>query len=334
MNSKRILNLIISNWPVKALSLGAALFLFFFHRVSTLETRTLAVPLRIENAGGMVATNNYPKTIRVTFRGDRKLMDPITENDVEAFLDLLYCNTPGSYTIPVGLVKKGNALDIDPLEIICEPQEIRIVLDELASKTIPVKTVVSGSTAEGYELTQTRISPQTVMASGPISMLVKTPEFFTESAKLDGHSETFTTTLKIINNEPLIELTGGRTVEFTAEIHPVIPSKLYENVPFMLINLSAGLTANIRTPSAAVLVRAQNRAQLEALTTEHIGALLDASEITEAGIYRLQPHLEIGSANTGENGAPSEGLAKEPAQQPYTVVSVSPEFAEVEITQP
>ncbi|MDR0539813.1 MAG: hypothetical protein LBG74_04835 [Spirochaetaceae bacterium] len=350
MNSKRILNAFVSNWPVKALSLAGALFLFFFHRANTLDSRTLSVALRVENAGNMIPVNNYPKTIRITFRGERKFMDSITENDIDAFLDLLYCNTPGSYTLPVGIVKKGNALDADPLEIMCDPQEIRVDLDEAASKMIPVQAVISGAVPANYELVSTRVAPAVVMVNGPESMLIKTESLSTEPVKIDNRTETFVMTLRIINNEPLLELLGNKTVEFTAEIQPAVSGKRFE-LPVQVHNLNAAWKAQSKSSHAEVFVQADSPSALSTLNAEMLTLFVNAAGINKEGEYQLPLDVELVLPQlpdeTPEANAIDETDAKtlaetvdSPSQQDarkilggYTVVKISPDYIDIQITK-
>ena len=349
MKTNRLFQIIIKNWPAKVLSFAGALVLLQFHRINTLDTRTLSIPLRLENSGDMIPINNYPKTIRVTFRGEKRLMDPITENDIDAFLDLLYCNTAGTYTLPVGIIKKGNALDLDPLEITPDPQNIRLELDVSVTKTLPVQPNITGALPDGYELVSTRVAPQDVQVSGPASMLKKNITLSTEAISLDGKVHDFSLSVRVTNKEPLIDLIGSRTVEFSAGIRRIAPTRRIDNIAIQWINLDDAFSAELKTHLGSVLVQANTVSALNALDPNGVSIIVDCADIKADGVYRLPanvvlpvPHGHVpeskdavaGAADlaqdTAEGAAPPQsttGIATE-----ITVITSTPEFVEITVT--
>jgi hypothetical protein len=331
LKTKAALNLLIVNWPAKVLSLLGALLLFQFHRANTLDTRTLSVPLRIENAGDMIPVNNYQKMVRVTFRGDRRQMDPITENDVDAFLDLLYCSTPGTYTLPVGLLKKGNALNIDTLEIITDPLDVRLELDHIGSKNIPVKPDILGALPEQYELVSTSIHPAVVVVSGPQSLLKKMSFLSTEAVNLEGKTESFTATLRIVNNEPLLDLPGNKTAEFSAFIRGVIPGRRFDVISARPVNVAGALQAQIVPAGVSVYVQSENDAALQALDESSLLVTVDCAGIEENGSYTLPVQVTV-LAPGGWGDVDDGGGAQDAGGQRFSVVKVLPEYVEVTIS--
>ena len=334
MKSNRLLKIIIKNWPAKVLSFAGALILLQFHRINTLDTRTLSIPLRLENSGDMIPINNYPKTIRVTFRGEKRLMDPITENDIDTFLDLLYCNTAGTYTLPVGILKKGNALDLDPLEITPDPQNIRLELDVSITKTLPVQPNITGALPDGYELVSARVVPQDVQVSGPESMLKKNITLSTEVISLDGKNRNFSVTVRVTNKEPLVELIGSRTVEFSASIRPILPARRIDNIAIQLINLNAAFSAELKTHLGSVLVQAPAAAVLDALEPGAISIIVDCADIQADGVYRLPVHIVLPvPSGLSQESMDKGGWGVPPQSAPeLTVVSAAPEFVEITVT--
>ncbi|MDR2490064.1 MAG: hypothetical protein LBD20_01525 [Spirochaetaceae bacterium] len=338
MKSNRLLKIIIKNWPAKVLSFAGALVLLQFHRINTLDTRTLSIPLRLENSGDMIPINNYPKTIRVTFRGEKRLMDPITENDIDAFLDLLYCNTAGAYTLPVGIIKKGNALDLDPLEITPDPQNVRLELDISVTKTLSVQPNITGALPDGYELVSARIVPQDVQVSGPASMLKKNITLSTEAISLDGKVHDFSLTVRITNKEPLVDLIGSRTVEFSAGIRQITPVRRIDNIAIQLKNLGEAFSAELKTHLGFVLVQAQTVSVLDTLDAAAVSIIVDCVDITAAGVYRLPVQIVLpvpqGLAPESTDGAAGAwGTAAAQSAAEITVVTSAPEFVEITVAE-
>ena len=51
MNKKRLLDKILDNWPAKVICLIIAIFLYFFHQASLIDSKTFVVPLQIIENG-------------------------------------------------------------------------------------------------------------------------------------------------------------------------------------------------------------------------------------------------------------------------------------------
>jgi len=220
INSK-LLAKIIEKWPAKVLSLAAALIITIFYRMNTLETRFISVPLLLESSDLLIPASSYASTVRVSLRGEAGSINPIFEEDIEAYIDLKKYPAEGVYRVPVQIRKKGNALGVEPLEISVVPIEINLVLEQRTIKNIPVYPVFSGNIAEGYELIGQSIIPTEVIAEGPKSSLEAIFEFNTETIILDGRFENFTVMANIKNDNPQIIIHGSRICEYRGTIRRI-----------------------------------------------------------------------------------------------------------------
>ena len=218
MNRAKLLSLITNKWPVKVLSLAAAIIISVFYRLNTLETRFFTVPLLVESSEILVPSAVFETSARVSIRGEAEDVQLILEEDIEAYIDLGRYLSEGSYRVPVQIRKKGSALGVEPLEISVKPVEIPIVLENRITRNIPVFPVFSGTVAEGYELTYQTIIPGSVIVEGPRSAMENHIEFNTETINLDRRYEDFSIIVNIINNYPLFTILGSRIFEFRGSI--------------------------------------------------------------------------------------------------------------------
>ena len=115
MRSKGLFKRLLSKWPVKVLSLAAALLLFFFYRLNRLEDRYISVPLTVSMNDEYVLASQSPRSVRVTLRGEANALASIQEDDVRASLDLNAFRVEGHYRAPVQMERTGTALGVDPL---------------------------------------------------------------------------------------------------------------------------------------------------------------------------------------------------------------------------
>ncbi|MDR0463529.1 MAG: hypothetical protein LBG94_00270 [Treponema sp.] len=218
MNRVKLLEMITDKWPVKVLSLAAAILISVFYRMNTLETRFFTVPIIIESSEILVPAEAYSSSVRISLRGEAEGIQQILEEDIEAFIDLGRYPAEGSYRVPVQIRKKGSALGIELLEISVIPTEIPVVLEQKITRNIPVFPDFSGTVAEGYELTYQSLIPGSVVIEGPRSILNSHISFITETINLDRRYDDFSIIVSIINNNPLITIHGSKMLEFRGYI--------------------------------------------------------------------------------------------------------------------
>jgi len=214
MNSRELLVKITEKWPVKILSIAAAIFISVLYKMNTLETRSFSAPLHVESANILIPASSYPQAVKINLRGEKNSIYPILEEDIEAFIDLGKYSSENSYRIPVQTRKKGSALGIEPLEITVEPVDIYIKLENKISRSIKVSPSFRGFLAEGYEMTDQLIIPSSITAEGPRSNVDALQEFDTGIVDLEGRYENFSIMINIINNDPLIVTHGSRMIEY------------------------------------------------------------------------------------------------------------------------
>ena len=221
MNFGKILIKITEKWPAKVLSLAAALLISIFYRLNTLETRDIIVPLKSEVTANLIPVNSITNTVRVTLRGESNNILTLTEDDIEAFIDLKRYEKEGTFRVPIQIRKTGNALGVEPLEISVSPAEIYVTLEEKVSRSVHVFPVFSGNTAAGFTITSQSISPESVIAEGPVSSLDSLREFSTETIDLEGRNAGFTIYVPIKNENPNITIYGNRLIEFSCTINRI-----------------------------------------------------------------------------------------------------------------
>jgi YbbR domain-containing protein len=217
LNREKILLKITEKWPVKIISIAAALVISVFYKMNTIETRYITVPLVVEPNKTFVSVSAFANSVRVSLRGETSI-NSIDEEDIEAFIDLKKYNEEGTFWVPIQIRRNGTALAVDPLEITVFPMETQIMLEQKDIRNIPVFPVFEGTIAQGFEMTRQSIVPSYVSAEGPSSSLGNQYEFLTEPIDIDRRYEDFSVLVNIVNNDPLIKIHGDRTVEYSASI--------------------------------------------------------------------------------------------------------------------
>lgn len=213
MRSKKLIERIFADWPAKVLSLGAALLLFFFYQLNRLEERYLSVPLEVAVGDEFVPASQYPRSVRITLRGESKSLSTIKESDISAAIDLTAFRSEGSYRVPIQVERKGGALGVDPLEIHVDPTEVPVTLERRLFRFIPVSPSFKGALQSGYELESFEIEPPEIEISGPAGTVGRIVDLKTEAIDLSSRSADFTVKVKIVNKDPFISISGAGVVD-------------------------------------------------------------------------------------------------------------------------
>jgi YbbR domain-containing protein len=219
--NRKQLEKITEKWPVKVLSVAAALILSIFHSMNTLESRFFSSPLHVETNDTLVPANSFTQTIRVSLRGEANSIFPILEDDIETYIDLGKYTSEGLHKIPVQIRRNGSALGVQPLEVSVDPIEISVKLERKIIRNINVAPVFQGNIAEGYELTSQTIIPASVIAEGPRIGIEALYEFNTGTIDLNGRYEDFSVIVNIINDDPFIVIHGNRMIEYRGTIRRI-----------------------------------------------------------------------------------------------------------------
>ena len=217
----KLLQKITEKWPVKVLSVAAALVISIFYRMNTLETRFFSAPLRVISNETLVPVSSVTNSVRISLRGETDGIQPIMEEDIEVYIDLSKYTAEGSYSVPVQIRKKSSALGVAPLEISVLPVEVHLDLELKVTRSIPVFPILTGVIAQGYELGDHQIIPDAIIAEGPRRALEEIREFNTDIVDIDRRYENFSVRVNIINNNPLIVIHGDRMVEYRGTINRI-----------------------------------------------------------------------------------------------------------------
>jgi len=218
LNNAKLFGKITEKWPVKVLSLAAALIIFAFNTIrTTKEERSFMVPLLLESNERFIPVSSF---VNISLSGERNTITSISEGDIEAYVDLSKYTKEGKYKVPVQTRKKGNAVGVEPFQINFSPTEIQLELEEKTSRSIPVFPVFEGTIAQDYELTGWSIFPETVTAEGSRKALDSQKEFNTDTIDLEGRFEDITAYVKI-NVNPNITILGSNMVEYRGTVRRI-----------------------------------------------------------------------------------------------------------------
>ena len=125
-------------------------------------------PEVITNAGKSYQILDDTKTITVTIKARRKVLDEIKSSYIMATADLREMQDS---SVPIRVKVMGFEGNYESAT--AYPQNIQVSVENTMKKTFPITTVANGTTRDGYVVGSMTSSPKTVDISGPESAVTK-----------------------------------------------------------------------------------------------------------------------------------------------------------------
>lgn len=135
------------------------------------EVLTYPSPIQLEIVGqntNFLITNDYSKQIELTLRAPRSIWEQLTANEdsIRAVVDL------SGYGVGEHTLTPQIQINLEPVKIVsATPSTIKITLEELISRTVPVRVQINGQPSIGYQEGQHSFSPNEVTITGPKSLV-------------------------------------------------------------------------------------------------------------------------------------------------------------------
>ncbi|MDR0409885.1 MAG: hypothetical protein LBH18_05760 [Spirochaetaceae bacterium] len=294
LNINKIIKIFTVNSPAKILSLALAMFLFMFHNINLLKTKTISSKLETDGAG-LIITNTIPENVSVKLRGNESDISGISGNDIITFIDLSAYKEKGVYHVPVKIIKSGVTLDMDTLDLSIEPTDILVHLDKPALKTLKISPNVFGKLAPGYDFISESLEPEQVQIEGPESMINTVSEITTEPLDISGRYQDFSLLLNLAPPGPFFTFRGESSVEYNASIRERSMQKQFSDIPVVAANLPENFTAKI-LPETGSLTLSGAYTDVIAFVPWKYTLSVDCSAITAEGNYELSVKTAIGNS--------------------------------------
>ncbi len=286
MRSRAVLERILHNWPVKIISVAAAVLLFFFYRVSSLEEIFFNVPLTVRFHENYTSAGSYPETVRVIIRGRDEDIKLILEDEIDAFVDYSEFEDEGLFIQSVQIKKSGFATQVKPLEMRVEPRELELLLELLMVKSLTVVPTVIGYPEKGYELIQDFITPSSVEVYGSRSKIENLKEIHTEEIDISSKIADFSTRVRLKKTDSSINISGGDIVEFSASIKEISVVRTLSGVDIITLDLDNGL--QIGGFEGLYTMEIQGKMlELEKYIPDDFRLTVDCSTLKKPGSYNL-----------------------------------------------
>lgn len=303
MKTNVILSRLLSNWSVKILSVAAAVVLYLFYRIGSLDERYFSVPIALHVNADFVATDISSRSARINLRGAEDEIFLIFEDDVEAYVDVSDHQSEGLFKSPVLIRKKGSA-ETAEVEIKVDPLRATVTLERKVTKELEVKPEINGYPATGFELVQYLITPNIVEIVGPRTRVDAIIELQTTEIDLTGKTEDFTIMLPIAIADEMIDIVGSANVEVHGIVREAIVHRTFEVVNIQYVNLPSSLEQR-GAPETGTLRLTGPQLVIESLRLGELRLVVDCGGIQQSGAYEVNVEPRIPRRVTVESYEPS-----------------------------
>ncbi|MEA5002426.1 MAG: CdaR family protein [Christensenella sp.] len=251
----------IHNWKMKVGAVVFAFILWSFMIASTNPymsktfasipvTYTAADELKQNNLTTTVPLSDLLKTAEVTASAPADALQYLTENMIQASVDLSSIKTPGEYTLQVNAIPMLKDCKITKVT----PSSITVVVEEIVSKEVPVEVKTTGSEKDWLYYGEPVLSEAFVTVTGAQSNVEKVAKAvctvdigdLTESAKA-SYKVSFVNDKDEEQESNLFSGVPSVIVEM-----PVYPKKLVAIDTTAIQNTTTGLAAGYKITNVSV----------------------------------------------------------------------------------
>jgi YbbR domain-containing protein len=171
---------------------------------------------------GLKVMSNVPSSVTLKLLAPQTVCNELRSqpDSVNAWVDLTGLKA-GEFDVPVQVQISQSLVR----QVSQDPEILKITLEELVSQEFPVTLAVTGEAPLGYKSGTPKIDPETVLISGPHSLVTKVKEA-RAAINIDGATQTITQTVAV---SPVDE--SGRVVTGIA----VSPSSVTVTQPINLL---------------------------------------------------------------------------------------------------
>jgi YbbR domain-containing protein len=227
---------------------------------------------------------------QVYLEGPRDIVDTIRPNEVTVFADMK--------GVESGVRVKQLMIDMSRLPSsvkgVVEPREVRVHVERVIEKEVPVKPRFDGEPPPGYEVIGWQITPPIVRIGGAESRVHDINEVSTETVRLTGHTEPFSENVAIDIGSASVNITdqSPRKVMLAVTVSEQRVERTLAGLPVTIINAPGGAAA---IPKTVAVTLYGPRSLAEAITPADVSVVVDyRSEPTDP--HRFAPEVRLAAS--------------------------------------
>ena len=285
---------IFENLGFKIVAVVMALLLWFHVATEKVYEYTKSFPVKISNIPEeLILSQEVPEEVQVKIQGKGKeLLKLLLMEQKNLQIDIgdfrvgenNYSFKPEEIPIPQGL-------DLRVKEIL-SPKSMKINLDRLIEKKVPIRPQIIILPEEGYLLIgEVSLNPHEVVISGPRRLVRKIKSIQTEKKMLESMTEPISDWIGLTLPEGYNLKLFFKEVNFSADVQKAIGKEI-PNVPVETVNLPKGKKVEVQPDSINVVVLGGENV-VNQLTKDQIKVTIDCARVKGNKETKLQPFVKL-----------------------------------------
>jgi YbbR domain-containing protein len=278
------------NRGLKLVSLLLAFFLWFSINVSERDAeRVLELPVVVRKLPpDLVVVNAPDKAVTATLRGPRTILDGVDEQRGRIALDLSAA-TPGEMRIELApdMIRPDLPRRLKLVRL--EPQRLKMQVERLLRRRVPVRAELAGAPALGYMTAESSVRPAEVEVAGPKSKVEDLKEIRTEPIDMQGLEHGLSRNALLAWAGDLVSFTPDHVL-VSVSVEEVSVSREFKDVPVRIVN-SRERTVALDPPNADVTISGPQRL-LHNFKLDDGAISVDADDLA-AGTHRVAVQVSL-----------------------------------------
>jgi len=268
------------NYKVKIVALVFAIVIWFFVVTENEYEHVIEVPVAAINIPpGKVILNDLPKVVKVKIKGTGKdLIALMVRTGARLKLDLFDVEQSKIFHIEPRNVFLSRPIGAIQSNEIIMPDSIRVILDDFQRKQIPVNSNIKPKVAPGFTIVgDAQINPDSVLISGPQSLISKINSISTEEVKFENLTDNLKQNIRLVSQSSNKIVVSTNRVEISLNIQKLVEITL-TGIPVNIRNAPPNVNVYPQ-PSTLSLVLEGGGDLLAQLNRNDIIAYLDYNRV-------------------------------------------------------
>jgi len=187
-------------------------------RRERISERTYRIPLSVVNVPrGTMIVSPVPDAVDVRVRGPFTPLRQLEPGKLEAVVDLADA-APGEKRYPLEPADINVPAQVEVIAI--SPGEIRIMLDGVEEKTLPILPELTGLPAPGTQVESAAAEPKNVRIFGPARTVARMTQIRTDPISVEGRDASFSVSTTVSPQAPGVRVRQGQIVTVRVRIRP------------------------------------------------------------------------------------------------------------------
>jgi YbbR domain-containing protein len=261
---------LVDHLPLKLISLGLAVLLWYVIAGEKTSEMGLSVPVELQNFPQDLELTGEPvNAVEVRLRASPGIIQRLGPGDISARIDVkgaiegerIVHLTGDSIRVPFGV-----------RVVKISPAIITLNFERTQQKSVPIRPRLLGRPAPGHEVAEVEAKPSEVQVLGPKSRVNDVESAYTEPVSVDGARSDVVERVAIGIEDPLLRIQGTPRVEVTVRVREFHDTRVLEGLP---IAVRGG--EGTPRPAQARVVLTGPASALAKVTAEGVRPYVDAA---------------------------------------------------------